>query len=237
MRQLQLETFIGNFKDYESGQYRIIAGLQRAHEEFSHDRLYPTLAELIQLYQNLTEILRAGDDFRRDLPKRIIGLDLSSQRVLHETLSMSREEIDAVEELMRWALPKIREAIEEGRTVYNFVEEHVALEEVGLLPSYVDEGYLLVPDSQEGLLHVVRYETSIFSNANQKFRNLKTQTIKSFPLRSIDSSPWHVKQHLVSELVDLPNPATYAFTSEFDYPYTETLLPIAKRKLLTKLYS
>ncbi|MGE3802109.1 MAG: hypothetical protein AB7H80_13905 [Candidatus Kapaibacterium sp.] len=237
MRQLRLETFIENFKDYESGQYRILAGLKQAHEDFSNDRLYPTLGELIQLYQHVTEILNAGDNFRRDLPKRIIGLDLQSQQVLHETVHMSNEELEAVEELMRWAAPKIRDGIEEGKTVYNFIEEHIQLEEVGLIPSYVDEGYLLVPDPQKGLLHVVRYETSIFTNANQKFRNLKTETIKTFPLKGLDSSPWHVKQLLVSELADLPNPATYSFTSDFDYPYLETLLPIAKRKLLGKLYS
>ena len=237
MRQLRLETFVENFKDYESGQYRVLSGLQQAHEEFSHDRLYPTLGELIQLYQNITDVLRAGDDLKRDLPKRIVGLDLRSQKVLHGALSMSPEELNAVEELMRWALPKIREAIEEGRMVYNFIEEHVLLEEVGLLPSYVDEGYLLVPDPQQSLLHVVRYETSIFTGAEQRFRNLKTETIKSFPLKGINSTPWHIKQRLMSELADLPNPATYSFTSEFDYPYLETLLPIAKRKLMSRLYS
>ena len=237
MRSLRLETFIESFKDYESGQYRVLAGLKHAHDQFSHDRLYPTLSELIALYQNLTNILRAGEDLRRELPKRIIGLDLQSQRVLHETLTMSREELNAVEELIRWALPKIQEAIEEGRIIYNFIEEHVVLEEVGLLPSYVDEGYLLVPDTGDGMIHVVRYEVSIFSNAEQKFRNLKTQTIKSLPLKGLDSTAWHIKQKLIHELVDLPNPATYAFTTEFDYPYTETLLPMAKRKLLSKLYS
>ncbi|MCE2503208.1 MAG: hypothetical protein J4G05_04005 [Chlorobi bacterium] len=237
MRSLRLETFIKNFKDYESGQYRILAGLKNARNQFAHDRLYPTLAELISLYQNLTDILRAGDDLRRELPKRIVGLDLKSQRVLHEAFTMSREELNAVEELTRWALPKIRETIEEGRTIYNFIEEHVAIEEVGLLPSYVDEGYLLVPDTQSGMIHLVGYEVSIFSSADQKFRNLKTRRIKSLPLTGLDSTAWHIKQKLINELADLPNPATYAFTTEFDYPYTETLLPMAKRKLLSKLYS
>ena len=237
MRSLRLETFIENFHDYESGQYRVLAGLKEAHNHFSHDRLYPTLAQLIQLYQQLTDVLRAGDDIRRELPKRIIGLDLRSQKVLHEHVPLSRENIDAVEELIRWALPKIHEAIEEGKTIYNFVEEQVALEEVGLLPSYVDEGYLLIPDTSQGLLHVVRYDVSIFSSAEQKFRNLKTRTIKSLPLRAMDTSPWHVKQQLMRELADLPNPATYAFITEHNYPYRETLLPIAKRKLLSRLYS
>lgn len=237
MMTLRLETFIEAYRDYELGQYRVLAGLQSARSELSHNRLYPTLAELVSLYQSLVEVISARNDLQEELPRRIVGLDLRSKEVLYETLSMSKEELDIVGELIQWALPKIQEAIEEGKTIYNFVEEKITLEEVGLLPSYVDEGYLLVPDMKGSQLHVIRYEVSIFSGADQQYRNLKTQTIKSFPLNGIDSSPWHVKQLLMAEMRDLPNPATYTFTSEIDLPYAETLLPIAKRKLLRRLYS
>lgn len=234
---LRLETFIEAYRDYELGQYQVLAGLQNARAELSRNRIYPTLSSLVSLYHSLVDITRARNGLKEELPKRVVGLDLRSKEILYETISLSEEELNAVAELIQWALPKIQDAIEEGKTIYNFVEEHIMLEEVGLLPSYVDEGYLLVPDAKRSQLHVVRYEVSIFSGADQKYRNLKTQTIKSFPLHGIDSSPWHVKQQLVAELHDLPNPATYTFTSELDLPYEEALLPIAKRKLLRKLYS
>lgn len=237
MRPLQLESFIEGYRDYELGQYTVLAGLKKIREDFSHHRLYPGLSELVNLYQLLVKITQAGDGLRNFLPKRIVGVDLESHDVIYETVSMSREELNAVEELMHWALPKVREAIEEGRTIYNFVEEQVHLEEVGLLPSYVDEGYLLVPDRKNALLHVVRYEVSIFSGPDQKYRNLKTRTIKSYPVNGMHSTPWHVKQLLMAEQQDLPNPATYSFESEIDFPYEQTLLPIAKRKLLGRLYS
>lgn len=237
MMTLRLETFIGAYRDYELGQYQIMAGLQNARTELSHNRLYPTLAGLISLYHSLVDITRARNGLKQELPKRVVGLDLRSKEILYETISLTQEELDVVAELIQWALPKIQEAIEEGRTIYNFVEEQITLEEVGLLPSYVDEGYLLVPDSKRGQLHVVRYEVSIFSGADHKYRNLKTQTIESFPLHGIAGSPWHIKQHLMAHLQDLPNPATYTFTSEIDLPYEEALLPIAKRKLLRRLYS
>lgn len=237
MMTLRLETFIEAYRDYELGQYRVLAGLQSARTELSHNRLYPTLSELVSLYQSLVEVIRARNDLTQELPRRIIGLDLRDRKVLYETLSMSREELNVVGELIQWALPKIQDAIEEGKTIYNFVEERITLEEVGLLPSYVDEGYLLVPDPKGSQLHVIRYEVSIFSGADQQYRNLKTQTIKTFPLHGLNVSPWHVKQMLMSELRDLPNPATYTFASEIDLPYAETLLPIAKRKLLRRLYS
>ena len=237
MKSLRLETFIEGYRDYELGQYRVLAGLHKARDAFAHNRLYPTLAELITLYQSLTDIMRARNGLKEELPKRIVGLDVQSKNVIYETMNMSQEEILLVEELIQWAIPKVREAIEEGRTIYNFVEEQVQLEEVGLVPSYLDEGYLLVPDPKHAKLHVVRYEVSIFAGSDQKYRNLKTQTIKSYPLKGIQSSPWHIKQRLMKELQDLPNPATYSFRSDIDFPYKQTLLPIAKRKLLGKLYS
>lgn len=237
MMPLRLETFIEAYRDYELGQYQVLAGLQNARKELSHNRLYPTLSGLVSLYHSLVDITRARNGLKDELPRRVVGLDFRSREILYETISLTQEELDAVAELILWGLPKIQEAIEEGKTIYNFVEEQITLEEVGLLPSYVDEGYLLVPDSRRGRLHVIRYEVSIFSGADQKYRNLKTQTIKSFPLEGIDASPWHIKQELMHELKDLPNPATYTFTSEIDLPYEEALLPIAKRKLLRRLYS
>lgn len=237
MRPLQLETFIGAWRDYEAGQYRVLAGIQHARDQFVHNRLYPTLSELVDLYHVLTAIIKAGDDVKQELPKRIVGLDLAAQRVLYETGPSSREDLDAVNDLIRWAMPKLKDAIEEGATIFNFVEERMALTEVGIVPSYVDEGYLLVPDPERSQLHVVRYEVSIFAGAEQQYRNLKTQTIKSYPLRGVDSSPWHVKQRLMREMNDLPNPATYTFSTELAFPYEQTMLPIAKRKLLGRLCS
>ena len=36
---------------------------------------------------------------------------------------------------------------------------------------------------------------------------------------------------------DLPNPATYLFETDLDFPFNETILPVAKRKFLRGLYS
>lgn len=235
MSSLTIETFIRSVNDYEAGQYSVLAGLQAARREFSHDRLYPTLAQLMELYRTLNDIIESQEGILRELPRRIVGLDLKSQSILYAPIEMSNEELAGVEELIRWGLPLIRQAIEEGQTIYNFIERQARLEEVGLLPSYVDEGYLLVPDLFAEMIHVVRYEMTIFSAPDGRYRNLKTTTVRSIPLDTVGSSPWHIKQQMIRELNDLPNPATYAFESELGFPYEETLLPIAKRKLLGRL--
>jgi hypothetical protein len=50
-------------------------------------------------------------------------------------------------------------------------------------------------------------------------------------------SPQALKLSLMEERRELPNPATYFFDSDLDFPYEATMLPVAKRKLMRYLYA
>lgn len=232
MGRLDLGTYIDGIGDPERGRYLILAGLQETRRAFNAIRLYPDLAELVELYRTLTKILEAGSSLIGH--GSIVGLDVKSQRVLYNHGSVSGDESLLITEFIRWSLPLLRETIEEGRTIHNFIEEQTRLDEVGLVPGYTDEGYLLVPDLLRGLIVVIRYETSIYTEASERFRHLKTSIVSSHEIADLKSSPWSIKQRLIREY-DLPNPATFALESESGFPFQETLLPIARRKLLRHL--
>ena len=234
MGRLDLQTYIDGVGDPERGRYLILAGLQEARRAFDASRLYPDLAELVEIYRTLTKILEAGTGLRSSGP--IVGLDMKSRTVLYDNGHMSRDSALLIEEIIRWSLPLLRETIEEGRTIHNFIEEQTRLDEVGLLPGYTDEGFLMVPDLLGGVIHVVRYEMSILQNAGERFRHLKTSILSTHDLEDLESTPWSLKQRLIRES-DLPNPATYAIISENSFPFAETILPIARRKLLRHLSS
>lgn len=237
MTSLHLDMFIGAFRDYEASRYRVMSGIQRIRHDFSQNRIYPTLAELIDLFQTLQRITGHGEAIRRELPKEIRRIDLEANQIIFDPASMERSDFEAIEELIHWALPAIQQAIEEGKTIFNFVDENLTLAGVGIVPSYLEEGYLLVPDVRCGLLHVLRYEVSIFSGTEQKFRNLKTTAVRAVPLNSINTTAGNLKLELIRSNRDMPNPATYLFETELDFPYDETILPVAKRKFLRRLYS
>lgn len=232
MASLQLDMFINAYRDYEASRYRVMSGIQRVRQDFSQNRIYPTLAELIELFQTLQRIAQHGDAIRRELPKEIRGIDLEANRIIFDPAHLNRSEFEAIEELINWALPEIREAIEEGKTIFNFVDENLTMAGVGIVPSYVEEGYLLVPDVKSELLHVLRYEVSIFSGVEEKYRNLKTTAVKSVPLSAISTTAGNLKLELIRANRDLPNPATYLFQTELDFPFDETILPVAKRKFM-----
>lgn len=236
MSRLSLELFVSAERDFEVRQYQILNALANVRTDFSHNRIYPTLGELIELYMTLTRISRSAGDIRQELPRRIQGLDLKAQRIIFESLDMSPRDIEAVEELINWSLPHIQKTIEEGQTIFNFVDENIGVEEVGILPTYTEEGYLMIPEPRRRLLHVLRYEVSIFTGADEQYRNLKTVSIQSVPLGLIEQSPMSIKRQLIEQHRDLPNPATYLFRTDLDFPFAETILPVAKRKFLRRLY-
>lgn len=235
MSTLNLDLFVRGASDLERAQYEILSGLQVVRRAFSQNEIYPHLSQLVHLFQSLRTILDQSDDIRKAKPGRIAGVDLEKRRVVYDERPIDDEHMAAVEELIHWALPHIEAAIEEGTTIFEFVEDHLKMEEVGVVPSYVQEGYLIVPDARKGMTHVLRYQMSIFSGPDDRYRTLRTSHVKSIPHAQISPAPRVVKMELVSEHRDLPNPATFAFASSIGFPFEPTMLPVAKRKLMRHL--
>lgn len=232
-----MDLFLSAARDAESARYRVLDALKTIRREFSRNRIYPSLSNLIDVYGVLRKVSEGGRALNEELPRRIVGLDLENNKLVTEPMELPNSELAAVSGLIEWALPEIVAMIEEGRTIFNFVDDNLSVEEVGIIPSYVEEGYILVPEIDRGLLHVLRYEVSIFTDASERYRNLKTTTVQTMPLAAIGRTPSSLKQELIEVYRDLPNPATYYFNTDLDFPYTETLLPVAKRKLLRQLSS
>jgi hypothetical protein len=131
----------------------------------------------------------------------------------------------------------LKRAIEEGMHIYNFVDEHISIEEVGIMPAYREEGYWLVPDTRAAHLNLLRYQVSLFSSTSERYRALKTVVVDSLAEGAIKLSPESVKLLLMKRYQDLPNPATYRCEVDMDFPYLETILPVGKRKLMAQLVS
>jgi len=235
MRKLTVHTFIAGDYDAETCQYHVLQGLKDYHETFSHNHLYPALSELTDLCAGLESLLRSKEDIENHFPQRLTDIDLVNQRLVYEAEQTNATEFERVVELIEWALPKIRKAAEEGMNIYNFVEEHISIEEVGIMPMYREEGYWFVPEAKRSRLNLFRYEVSLFTAANERFRTLKTRLLESREHDTITRRPEEIKLELVHRYRELPNPATYMCETDLDFPYDQTMLPVAKRKLMKRL--
>jgi hypothetical protein len=235
MDPLSLEDFTEAVDDVERTQYKILGRLQKAQEAFDQKRVYPHLGRLVKLHGALVSVLKQTEDFRSPRTGRISGIDWDEKEVTYEWPELDGSEMANVEDLIRWALPHIQDAIEEGKAVYEHVEENLELETVGIMPSYVQEGYLMVPHQEEGALHVLRYTLSIIEGEGETHRALKTTHCKTVSQETVDIDPSTIKLQLLEERRDLPNPATYFSDIDLHVPYQETLLPVVKRRLVRRL--
>ncbi len=235
MQKLGLEIFLTGSTDFEARQYHILSRLQHCYESFSHNKLYPTLAELVDLRAALLDIMNGMHDIQGRV-SHVKEVDLEEGKLIFED-STTADDLLRTAELIAWALPQIEKTIEEGVGIYNFVEEHIQIEQVGIMPMYREEGYWFVPEHRAALLHLLRYELSLFTSSNERFRQLKTLNLGDVPQGHIIQSPESIKLQLIEQFRDLPNPATFICETDLDFPYSETILPIAKRKLMAQVFS
>ena len=240
MTTLSLDAFSRAAYDFEQAQYRVLGGLKCARDAFAENRIYPHLGRLAKLHHTLRLVLQRSEDVRKGQPREIKEIDLDNKQVVYEWPELDEGQMADVKALIEWALPRLRETLEEGKTIYEFVEDHLSLEEVGLVPTYRREGYLLVPDREKGALHVMRYTLSALTAGggenDERYHRLKTSHLKCIDYASgLVPEPQQVKLDLLEERRELPNPATYFFDAEVDFPFEPTVFPIAKRKLMRYL--
>lgn len=232
---LNLDLFTNVQTDLEVRQYRILAALKGISEDFKQNKIYPHLSHLIELHSTLSDILSRLQDLRSEFPKRIKKIDFVNREIEHEIVFVDGSDLSKVEDLIEWSLPYIKAKIHEGKAIYEFVDEELKIEEVGIIPSYTDEGYFFVPDNEESRLLLFQYEVSIFESSKDKYRALKTGLMKVLRQGQARLSPNAIKLDLISENKELPNPATYAFETNLAFPFKETIFPVTKRKLLQQL--
>ncbi len=234
-KTLNLDLFTHVQSDFESSQYKVLAELKKISDDFQRNKIYPHLSHLIELHGTLSDILKRIRDLRNEFPKRIKKIDFVNQEIEHEVVFVAGSDLTKVEELIEWALPYIKAKIEEGKTIYEFVNEEIKLEEVGIIPNYIDEGYFFVPDNEESKLLLFQYEITVFESSQDSYRSLKTAFLKGLEQGQAHLSPNAIKLDLISQNKQLPNPATYAFNTDLNFPFRETIFPITKRKLLQQL--
>ncbi len=232
MAKLALELFVRPFDDLEQRQYQINAALASTVAQFRRNQLYPALGELIELYRTLDHLLRQHEQLQpSDAVRALPPVETTSP---DETVHTA-DAIESMFELIRWALPLLRNAIEEGTALFDFVEENITLTNVGLLPMYTGEGYVLIPEHRTCTIHVLRYTTSQLVEHGDRYRTLRTSEVLCLQYRGVWHAPESIKRQLIARYPELPNPATFTCETDLDFPYTETILPVAKRKLIQLL--
>ena len=228
MENLQKDWLTQGLIDFEYKKYVLLAYLNTVKNSFDRVELYPFLSDLVFHYRNLAAVKENKTLIRDSFPKEISleefkRLELSYTKMVEDDAMMKE-----LENIIEFAIPRLKNSLQEGSGIYELVESKCEINPVGVTPLYAKEGYLFVTQPPEKETNVYRYQVSIFEQSHEQLRSLNTEFIERFPT-TITNTYENIKLELVRRYREMPNPATYLILSKMKFPFTETLMPVAKR--------
>lgn len=228
MEQLSKDWLTQGLIDFEYKKYILLAYLKSANESFTRNQLYPFMADLVFHYRNIISVKENKALLRESFPKELSPeqfnkLELSYRKMIEDD-SIMRE----LESIIEFSIPKIKESLEEGSFIYEYVESKCEISAIGVTPLYAKEGYLFVTQPPEKQTNLYRYQVSLFDGSSEQFRSLNTEFIECIEKKPLYTYE-RLKLDVISKFKELPNPATYLILSKAQFPFSETLMPVAKR--------
>ena len=217
--------------DFEYKKYQLLAYLQATEKEFKAVKIYPVLGDLIEHHRTLKELESGKMALKSLFPKALNGIDLQNSQLVYEPKIQDGTLMEEISQISAFAMPRIEHQIEEGKAIYDFVEEQVEFEPIGILPIYNREGYILLTRENRHDVHAFRYKSNFLQLAGEKFRTISLWLVGVFQ-KTLVQTLEKLKMQLVKEIKELPNPATWRLHSQNQFPIEETLLPVGKRLLL-----
>ena len=234
MKSLSETWFAEGRIDFELKKYTLLAYLQEVNRYFDENKLYPQLADIIFHYNNIVAFRENKKYLQEHFPRRLNGLQIEKLQLLYEQLIDDDELMQELEGIIHYAAATMKSTIQNGTGIYEFVEEHLEIQPVGLIPLDTQEGYFFLSNGSSPQTRVYHYRLSFFEKHDEKYRSIRTSYIDQWK-RGISHTYERLKEKLIRLKDDLPNPAVYSIETGLSYPVDETLLPIAKRRLVQVL--
>lgn len=228
MENLSKDWLTQGLIDFEYKKYLLMGYLQTVQKSFDRTELYPFMSDLVFHYRNLVSIKENKSLIRESFPKEISiedfkRLELSYRKLIDDDAVMSE-----LESIIEFALPQLSDSLKDGSVIYDYVESQCEISPIGVTPLYAKEGYLFVSQPPEKETILYRYQVSIFGDSQEQLRSLNTQYIDTIEKNNVNTYE-QLKLSLIKRFKDLPNPATFLILSKMKFPFTETLMPVAKR--------
>ncbi len=228
MTSLSETWFAEGYIDFELKKYTLLAYLQDVNSYFNQNKLYPQLADIIFHYNNIVAFRENRRFLQEHFPKQLSEINIKKLQVEYERMIEDDELMKELEEIVQYSAEKIKTTIQNGTEIYEFVENKLTIEPVGLIPLDTNEGYLLISNGKFNTTNAYEYRLTIYEKHDESFRGIRTSFIQQW-IRSVSNTAENIKAELIRVRRDLPNPAVYNIETTLTYPMDETLLPIAKR--------
>jgi hypothetical protein len=226
--------FMEGYIDFELQKYRLLSYLQTVNQYFHQNKLYPQLSDVIFHYNNLVAFKDNKRFLQDQFPKRINEVNMQKLELAYEQMLADDELMQELENITNFAIERMKSTIDSGAEIYDFIEQKITIEPVGILPLYKNEGYMLLRYGQYSEVRAYAYNITLFEHKDAKYKGIKVQYVDSWT-RSIANTLENIKIEIIRNIRTLPNPAVYSVETDLSVPLDETFLPIAKRMLVRQL--
>jgi len=234
MENLKHDWLTEGLIDFEYKKYILLAYLKDIRSRFDMNELYPFVSDLVFHYRNILKVKESKKLMYENFPESLSKADFQKLQLVYKKVVKDGEVMQALDDIITYALPKIQSTLDDGKEIYEFVEENIEIVPVGLTAIYEKEGYLFINQDNASDVSVYRYEITLFEHADEKYRSMTTEFLMN-DIKNISRTFEKIKIDLTKKFTELPNPATYLALSRLKFPLNETILPVAKRMLVRSI--
>lgn len=215
--------------DFEYKKYCVLGYLQHVETRFKEQKLYPDFAELIAHYKKLILLKNNTLSLENKFKKNLSSIDLVNLKLNYDP-AIDDESLHELKEIISFCEPLFENGLGKGKVVFDFAEQHILVDHIGIMPLYKKEGYFMLHPYQSTQVSVYSYQFSKVNLLEQEVYGLNCSYFSTYTL-SLSKPIDKLKLDIINENPSLPNPAVYLFKANAELPKDETFLPIAKRLL------
>lgn len=233
MENLAFDWIYKGWLDREYKEYLVLAYEQKVKKSFQNLYLFPELYNVKQHLENLTEIYNKSNLIDNSLGQKLIHIDWKNRKLDYQKKVHCNDSIEELKLIIEFSLPKFQKLHNEGQSIDKEIRKQISIENLGVIPLYNKEGYIVFHREDSEYMPVYRYDAHIISQ-KAKLPVIKLRRLEKLQLSS-KIALHQIKKFLVNRFEDLPNPATYLLHSSKNYPVDQTLVPIAGQMLVQRI--
>lgn len=213
--------------DFEYKKYQLLGYLQKKQKELSIRKIHPHIDELENHLFNLDLFLLRKNQLEDSFRKEIQGINLKKMELEYQSFT-DKTGLEELNDIIEYSHQKISDCHLHFALEAEEIRKKINLELLGLLPSYLQEGFLLI--RQASGIFVFNYQVKPVLNAKGE-KNFDYHYLEKHS-PSLFSQEDSIKREVQKKWkYQYDHPAFFQIVSESDYPIYETILPIAGKEL------
>ena len=148
--------------DFEYKKYVLLAYLQEVEKNFSYQKLYPFLSDMMEHYNNMVHLKESKTIVEKHFPTQLTKIDVENFKLEFERIANDDKCLEEVEAILNYSIPLLKEHLTDGKELYQFVEDKLKIFPIGIIPLNTEMGYFFLTGSKSKNTIVYEYQVTNF---------------------------------------------------------------------------